>query len=159
MITLGPVRLAGRARLGQTPEEWLGRARAAVAEYDRLINNASAIADPEARGEILMWIGRTDVPGNPAERYAAVRMDVGEAEVSGPAQIYAENVARSRIGQLEKAVADLSERIANALNSYGTLPAPQGAGSVTQAAGISMMCVIGGVALLGLVIVPLLVSN
>lgn len=158
-MVLGSVRLAARARLGQTPEEWLGRARAAVSEYDRLINNASAIADPEARGEILMWIGRTDVPGSPAERYAAVRMDVGEAEVSGPVQIYAEDMARSRIMQLENAVADLSERVANALNSYGTLPAPGGAGSMTQAAGISTMCIIGGVALLGLIVVPLLVSN
>lgn len=158
-MVLGPVGLAGRARLGQTPEEWLGRARAAVAEYDRLIKGASAIADPEARGEILMWIGRTDVPGSPAERYDAVRMDVGEAEASGPAQIYADGVARSRIGQLENAVTDLSERVSNALASYGTLQAPGGAGSMTQAAGISTMCVIGGIALLGLIVVPLLVSN
>lgn len=152
-MRLGQVRLVGGPRLGQTPEEWLGRARMALAEYDRLLGEAATVADADARGEILKWIGRADVPGSPAERYAAVRGDT-----EGGAARFSEDLAQRRAAQLEDAVSELSARVSNAVEAYGALPAPGGAGGTTQAAGRTAWCVTGGIALLGLVVVPLLVK-
>lgn len=160
-MRLGPTTLAGvpsRARLGQSPDSWLGRARAAVSDYDRLLGEAATVADTDARGEILKWVGRSDVPGSPAERYAAVRMDVQRAEADGAPAAYSERTAQARVEQLEDAVRELDANVSRAIEAYGALPAPEGAGGATQAADSTAMCVTGGIALLGLVVLPLLVG-
>lgn len=150
---LRPVRLAGR--LGQVPEQpyadALKNATREVRHWDELLYRLAAIRDDAARKDILDWIGRADIPGSPAERYAAVR----DTLVAGytPDEIFAK-----RVDELDYMLATLQDKIVEA-EASGTLPAPKkmGAGS-TPEAGISESCVLGGVSLLGLIVIPLLLD-
>lgn len=144
--------LAGAGRLGQAQAtDWTARAKAAVTAYDSQLKAASTIADDGGRGAILMWIGRDDVPGSPAERYGAVLRDLAQSASAG-------DIGRQRIEQLESAVAEMASKVSTALQTYGTLPASSGAGSKPEFLGMSTMCVAGGIALLALVVIPLLLD-
>jgi hypothetical protein len=139
---------ASRRALGQEPEEWRRRAKDAVARFDLLLARISLVADDEERGRLLKEIGRDDVPGTPAERYTVVKQDLAAAEAQTP------EVATARIRHLEEDLFRLDTGVALAEDSYGTLAAPEGAAGAPgrTAAGL----VAGGIALLGLVVVPLL---
>jgi hypothetical protein len=145
-----------RPSLGQAGSDLLARARAAAVAYDRQLQQAASIANDTARGEILMWVGRADMPGSPAERYTAVLRDVAQAE-SGAAP-YEGQIASDRVAQLEQAVTDLTSKVSSAIQAYGVLPASSEAGSRTEARDNTALCVAGGVALLALVVVPLLLD-
>lgn len=140
--------LFGLSVLSQAAPWWPGDARKAVEEYDRLLSRAALVSDADARGEILKWTGRADVPGSPAERYKVVT----DALKSGAP---ADAALRERVTQLSDQVDEFRAMVANAEESYGTLPAPGGAGSApargTTAAGLAL----GGIALLFLVVFPL----
>lgn len=151
MIPIGKEAARRPRWLGQSPGDWLARALRAVAEYDRLLKEAAAVADAEARGGILEWIGRADLPGSPAERYEAVRQDA----VAGAGQ-FGEELAQRRVAQLEDVVSELSARVSGAIAAYGALPA-RGAGDAAEARTVALLFA-GGLALLGLVIVPLLID-
>jgi hypothetical protein len=149
---------AGTARLGQTPDEWVGRARRAVGDFDSLLARASTVADDTARGDILKWVGRSDVPGAPAERRDVVARDAAQAARAGAASVYAAGTGPARVAQLEESNRGFSARVSNAITAYGALPAPAGAGGTTGRGRTTAVCVTGGIALLGLVVVPLLLD-
>lgn len=155
-----PLRMGTAARrrprwLGQAPEDWLARASRALAEYDRALAEAATIADDEAIGAILERIGRADAPGASAERYEAVRADAAQGAAG-----FADEIARRRVEQLEAAAAELASLVAEAKTAHGTLPAPEsGAGGAPGGGRTAAALVAGGIALLGLVVVPLLVLD
>jgi hypothetical protein len=155
---LGTVRLAQQAPEGPSwwPEEAQKRprrgpeeAQKTVKDYDDLLGRVAQIASADARGEILSWIGRSDVPGSPAERYKTVADALSQGAPSS-------DVLRKRLDDLEAAVGDLKAKVSNAEQSYGTLSSPAGGDSTPGAAGMMAKCVLGGLALLGLVVIPLL---
>src|SRR3972149_6393835 len=125
----------GRPRLGQLPGEWMARARKAVDHYEMTLAEASMVANDDARGEILKWIGRADGPGRPGERYYATGRDLMAAQASGPDQVYSEDVAQHRVEQLEAMVSEFDMKVSNALEAYGSLEGPLGAGGAAQGAG------------------------
>jgi hypothetical protein len=135
-------------RLGQNGTA--SGASEAVALYDSLVARVSNIADEEGRGEILKWIGRADVPGAPAERYQVVRNGVASGEAP-------DGLFMDRVKQLKEINAELSAKVINAEKAYGVLSAPEGAGSRPEA-GMGGLCLAGGVALLGLVVLPLVLD-
>lgn len=137
-----------RLRLGQ--EDLLSKGRQEVEAYDFLLGRVSMIADDTARGDILKWVGRSDMPGSPAERYKVVADGVARSETE-------DGFFGDRVEQLRGIVTELGARVDNAERAYGTLLAPAGAGS-TPEAGTAGLCLAGGIALLGLVVVPLLLE-
>lgn len=155
----GPIlgQSAPRRVLGQTADQWLARARTAMADYDALLQETSTVRDENARGEILEWLGRADVLGSPAERYAVAREDVRQAEMTGSSAIYSGEVSTQRVEQLEKVVSDFASKVASAIATFGSLPVPDGAGSATKS-GVTTQCVTGGIAFLGLVVLPLVLN-
>jgi tetrahydromethanopterin S-methyltransferase subunit B len=136
-----------RYRLGQTPDEWLRRAREAVANFDDLLAELAHVADDTVRGQILLWIGREDVPGSPAERYKVV---VGDLE---RAAAYTEEIPIKRVEELERAVDDLYQRVAGAGRAYGLFPGAEGA-EKPRMAPIPMMTafVLGSIVFVGLAV-------
>lgn len=148
---------AAKPRLAQTPaQDWLPMAQAAVKKYDQLLQVASRIANADARGQVLLWLGRADVPGSPAERYTAVVRDISQAQVSGWEAVYGTEspIARDRAWQLEKIVEEFGSRV----TGYDLLPASTEAGSTSEFWDKSTLCVAGSIALLALVVVPLLLD-
>lgn len=138
MIVPGKVPI--RRTLGQTDEEWRARAQKAIQDYDALVSELSSVPDDTARGEILKWIGRSDLPGAPAERYESLKMDLHRGPMNP-----------QKVGQLEEIVKEFGFK----LSTSGLLPAPSGAGSRTEV-GVMTWCILGGIGLLSLVILPLL---
>jgi hypothetical protein len=143
-----------RRSLGQA-EEWKARAQKAVDQYEELLRQASMIADEKTYAEILVWVGNSNMPGSPAERYFVVSKDLQES-VSGP--VDSEQVA-GRTARLELLNDQLYGKVNFALQAYGSLPAPgERAGGKPERASTATWCAIGGIALLGLVIMPLLLD-
>lgn len=139
-------------RLGQNSGNWVARAADAVLAYDALVRRLAEIASADARGQILDWLGREDVPGSPAERYAAVRGDLEAGIPYGEIEI-------NRAAQLEENVRELESRVENALAGYGTISAPATGAETVSWAGLSRSgLVAGGIGLLALVAIPVLVS-
>jgi hypothetical protein len=139
---------APRRTLGQEPEEWRRRAKDAVAHFDLILARVSLVADDEERGRLLKEIGRDDVPGTPAERYTVVKQDIATAGTQMP------EIATARIRQLEDDLSRLDTEVTLAEEAYGTLAAPEGAAGAPGRAAAGLVA--GGIALLGLVVVPLL---
>ena len=108
----------GRHALGQAPGEWSRRAWSAVTTFDELMAQSAHINDESARGEIMSWVGRSDVPGSPAERYLKVVTDIDE----DPERVYASEMEQRRVVDLEAAVSEFHQRTTEAANTYGLLP-------------------------------------
>lgn len=140
--------IQNRLRLGQA--DLMEKGRQEVEAYDFLLGRVSMIADDTARGDILKWVGRSDMPGSPAERYKVVADALARAETE-------DGLLGDRVEQLRRVVTELGARVDNAESAYGTLSAPAGAGS-TPEAGMGGLCLAGGIALLGLVVIPLLLE-
>jgi hypothetical protein len=122
----------------------------AVALYDALLARVPLIADEDARGEILKWVGRSDSIGSPSERYGKV----SEAVTSGAVM---DDALAQRLRQLHEINAEFTARVENAEKAYGTLSAAAAAGSMPEA-GLGGLCLSGGIALLGLVVLPLILD-
>jgi hypothetical protein len=137
----------GGRRMGQAPD-WKERAWKAVDGYDTLVARAAGISDDAARSSILGWVGRTNVPGSPAERYNVVVADL--AGMPEP------EMAMKRTEDLEDVVAEFETMVENALSSFGTIPKPSAGGVVSPEGGLTTKGVIvGAVAVLGLIVLPL----
>lgn len=145
--------------MGQASEEWLLRAQAAVSEFEGLFERAGRISDANARGALMRWIGREDVPGNPAERYKVVMVDLAEAE-GGILAAVGSDITESRVSQLEAITVEFHSKIASAEAAYGTIPAPADAGAgFVPGTGISRSGFFAGsIGLLALVAIPFLVD-
>ena len=138
-----------RVRLGQETW-WPDQAAKAVADYDRLVGRVAVIANEKARKEILDWIGRSDLPGSPAERYQVVSAALA-------AGVEADGMLEDRVNQLRAAVASLNAKVESAETAYGTLSAVKAAGSTSEA-DVRGLVISGSIALLGLIIAPLLLD-
>jgi hypothetical protein len=138
-------------RLGQASAWWPQEGVDAVSTYEGLMARVPLIADADARGEILKWVGRADIPGSPAERYNAVSNGLVQGGIG-------DDVMRGRLDQLKAINAELSARVSNAGKAYGMLSAADAAGSTPEAE-MAGLCMAGGIALLGLVIVPLVLVD
>ena len=144
------MRLAGS--MGQDRSAAIGQAQNLAAQYDDLLGRLALVEDDADRGEIVKWLGRADLPGSPAERYQVV---VDSLSTEGPLD---EGVFNKRVSDLASVVEELNARVRSA-ESSGTLPAPQmGAGSESEEGTAMGKCLAGGVALLGLYVLPFLVD-
>lgn len=138
----GRYKVANRKpKLGQDLSD---RTSEVLSKYDALVARASLIADDEARSELLEFIGSADVPGSPAERYVAAKGMTPNADVQS-----------ERLLQLESDVSELERRVRDAEVAYGTLQVPSGAGSMPGRERTVAKCVLGGIALFTLALVPL----
>lgn len=149
-MRLGRVRLAGS--MGQEDRSAdIRRAMDLVGRYDALLSRLALAGDDAARGETVMWLGRADLPGSPAERYqVVVEALASEGPVDG-------TMFAKRLSDLNGVVEELDGRVSSA-ESSGTLPAPEmGAGSTTEEGTPEGKCLAGGVALLGLFVLPFIV--
>ncbi len=150
-MNLGRVRLA--KALGQDDySQAIADGQKAVAQFDALLSRLAMVKDDGMRGDILKWIGRSDVPGDPAERYKVVV----DKLVSGAEP---DDVFAKRVSDLKADVSELEAKVKDA-ESYGTLPAPKsmGADEVPDQGTHMGMCLAGGIALLGLIVVPLMLD-
>lgn len=134
---------------------WPSEGLASIQQWDALVQRASQIANEDARREILEWIGRSDIPGSPAERYETVATDIQNRIT--PATTADVEIVRARLDALNRYVSELDAKVRNAEQAYGLLSASPEAGSMSER---SMMaeCISGGIALLGLVIFPLVLE-
>lgn len=138
------------------PPDWYQRAQDAISVYDQLVKEASLLGDEDARGKIFEFIGRTDMPSDPAERYVRVVADLKRAEATTPPDytVFTDDLVKERITQLEAINETLQPMLAEAIGKYGSFGSPNGEPSQPGqriAAGI----LTGSIALLGLVILPL----
>lgn len=148
----------GPIRMGQAVSSaawWPAEGLATAQTWDALLARVSQIADADVRGQILQWVGRSDVPGSPAERYKMIVDDLSSQY--SPANEQEVGVLKKRLDLLKSYTGQLESQVKAAENSYGTLSAPVGAGS-TPERDMMMECLTGGIALLGLVILPLVLD-
>lgn len=134
---------------------WPSEAASTVQAWNGLISRAALIADSDARGKLLSWVGRSDVPGSPAERYQAIAEDI-----SGKYQPLTDSDAgllRQRLDLLNSYKSELEARVKNAEQAYGVLTASAEVVSNPERHRM-MICVAGGIALLGFIILPLVLE-
>lgn len=145
-------------RMGQATSSaawWPAEGLSTAQEWDALISRTSQIADADAKGEILKWVGRSDIPGSPAERYKVIVDDLNTSY--SPATEAEVSELKNRLDLLKSYKSQLEAKVLNAEQAYGTLSAPAGAGSTPEQDRM-MECVTGGIALLGLIILPLILD-
>lgn len=145
-----PVRM-GQASAAWWPSEGLSTAQA----WDTLLSRVSQIANADAQGQILQWVGRSDVPGSPAERYQVIAEDLSSNySPSGDEEVSA---LMKRLDLLKSYTSQLEAKVRNAEQSFGALSASPEARS-TPERDMMMECVTGGIALFGLIIMPLILD-
>jgi hypothetical protein len=93
--------------MGAEPSDWEARGRAAVEGWDEWLGRAAGIRDDRLREEVIAWVGRSDVPGSPAERYQKVVDDL-RSPSADPER------AETRVKQLENQVDLLKSRVLKA---------------------------------------------
>lgn len=141
--------LSGPSLSQTAPTDWQSRGRSAITQWDALVARVSNIVDDAARGQLLEWMGRSDVPGSNTERYNAVLQDLREGEAADPA------LAERRVGQLEGAVEELSAFVGNAEEKYGTITGfPKKAPALDE-----KTLLVGGAALILLLVIPLMIKD
>src|SRR6185369_12127982 len=117
--------------------------------WDALLARTAKLADKNAQTQILDWVGRSDTPSSPAERYQVVVNDINsQFSPSTDAEIAS---LRQRLDQLESFLHQLEAKVKAAEQSSGALPASSEARS-TPERDMMMECVTAGIALLGLII-------
>jgi hypothetical protein len=134
---------------------WPAEGLATAQAWDALVSRVSQIANEGSQAEILDWIGRSDIPGSPAERYKMVVDDLNSKYSPSTSEDITQ--LKSRLDTLKSYKSQLEATVKNAEQSYGTLSAPAGASS-TPERDMMMECVTGGIALIGLVILPLILD-
>lgn len=134
---------------------WPAEGLSTVQGWDALISRVSQIANQAAQSDILKWVGRSDMSGSPAERYKMVADDLNtKFTPSTDAQI---SELRKRLDVLESFKGELEARVKTAEQSYGLLAASPGAVSTPEHDKM-MQYVTGGIALLGLIILPVILD-
>lgn len=146
------------ARMGQATSAaawWPSEGLATVQAWDALLARTAKLADKNAQTQILDWVGRSDTPSSPAERYQVVVNDINsQFSPSTDAEIAS---LRQRLDQLESFLHQLEAKVKAAEQSSGALPASSEARS-TPERDMMMECVTAGIALLGLIILPLVLD-
>lgn len=138
--------------LGQDNSSYVARAQAATAKYDELLGRISNIADEAARNELLAWISRSDVPGTPAERRKVVGEDMATPGVGIDTQI-------KRVGDLEEMNKTLEAKVKVAEAAYPSVQNPKEGQIKQNGVFTTTGIVLGVVSVLGLLVVPLIVSG
>ena len=103
--------------LGQTGRQWYEKAKAAIAEYDKLVQRTRQVANKTERENILAWLGSPTVVTSPAYRHASVMSDVREnVEAFTPLNYGAYNVERrqNRVTKLEDINDDFRDLVSTA---------------------------------------------
>jgi len=156
-LRTGPVepRMGQSAPAPAAPLWWPSEGLAAVQAWDALVARLAKVQNPDAQKEILAWIGRSDTPGSPAERYQVVADDVRTNY--SPLTQEQVDALRRRVDQLEANASEFEARVKNAEQAYGVFVASTEAPNMPEH-DMMMECVTGGIALLGLVIMPLLLD-
>lgn len=111
--------------LGQSGKEWYNRAKAGIAEYEKLEQRARQIANKTERENILAWLGSPTVPTTPAYRFNSVRSDVREnVEAFTPLNYGAYDVERrqNRVVKLEDMNDEFRDLVSTAESVFGKLP-------------------------------------
>lgn len=145
-------------RMGQVTSAaawWPSEGLATAQAWDALLARTAKLADKNAQTQILDWVGRSRTPGSPAERYQVVVNDIN-TQFSPWSESEAASL-RQRLDQLGSFVAQLEAKVKAAEQSSGTLPASSEARS-TPEQDMMMECVTAGIALLGLIILPLVLD-
>lgn len=146
-----PVRMGQEASVAAW---WPTEGLTSIQRWDALLSRVSQLADPGAREEILQWISRSDIPGTPAERYQVVVADIrNRITPSTPSEAV---IVRDRLDSLNRHLGELEAMVNRVETAYGLLPASTEAGSRMERGMVE--CVSGGIALLGLVILPLILD-
>lgn len=138
--------------LGQDNSSYVARAQAATAKYDELLGRISNIGNEAARNELLSWISRSDVPGTPAERRKTVGEDLANPGVGVDTQI-------KRVGDLEEMNKALEAKVKAAELAYASVQNPKEGQVKENGMFTTTGIVLGAVSLLGLLVVPLMVSG
>src|SRR6186997_2247043 len=69
----------GGVSMGQTTSSsawWPSEGLATVQAWDALLSRTAKLADKNAQTQILDWVGRSDTPSSPAERYQVIVNDI-----------------------------------------------------------------------------------
>lgn len=149
-----PVRM-GQEAPSTSAAWWPTEGLSAAQAWDALIARVSQIANEGAQNEILKWVGRSDIPGSPAERYKVIVDDLNRKFTpSTEGQI---SDLKKRVDVLKSYAGELEAKIKSAEQAYGMLSASSGAGS-TPGHDRTMEYVAGGIALLGLIVLPVILD-
>lgn len=157
-LRMGPVPLQMGQAAPVAPSSaawWPAEGLSTVQTWDALLSRVSKISNPDSQKDILQWIGRSDIPGSPAERYKVVVDDLNtKFTPSTNEQI---TTLRNRLDQLKENTSQLEAKVKNAEQAYGVFVASTGATSMPDH-DMVMECVTGSIALLGLIILPLILD-
>lgn len=114
--------------MGQTtPYQWYQKAKAETAKFESILTRAAKIANKTAREEVLAWVGKSDVQGSPAYRYASVMSDLrDDVEAFTPPNYDAYKVSRrrDRVTELADVNKSFEPRVNQAIAVNGELPEP-----------------------------------
>jgi hypothetical protein len=152
MAPMTPHRQMGQ--VGSSAAWWPTEGLTTAQAWDALLARAAKLSDGPAKTEILQWVGRSDIPGSPAERYRII-VDNLNANFS-PSTEEEVTTLRNRLDLLKFYTGDLEAKVKNAEES-GAPAAPSGAASTTERDRM-MECVAGSIALIGLIILPLILD-
>jgi len=108
------------------------RAQAAVTKYQSLMARLNDVNNAEAQLEIRNWLGDSNTPGTPAERYGVVEADLMAGQPDPTLQA-------KRVSDLESLLADFESRVAGAEAAYGTSTDGQIAGSGLSGNDLAML--------------------
>ena len=120
---MSPAQLAAGARLGQTADEWIRRARAAVAAFAQLRDGVlPRVMDLRKRQDIIDWLGSIYVDESPEYRWNTVVYDLSTIPERGKA-IYDIGQQQNRVKKLEAYVEDFRDKI-GAAGALSPTPEP-----------------------------------
>jgi len=130
----------GGYSLGQTPEEWYARAKAAVAEFDNLAARTAKVANKAERERIAKDFGLTNPADSDKAMYRRndVAQTIAQVESYSPPNYLIYSVgqrARNKVQALENWNSDFRSQVKTAEDTYGILPEPQVIEKVVQVPG------------------------
>ena len=117
----------GAAWMGQTGQQWYGRAQQAVARYDQWIEQARKIANAQAREAVLdAYYGDPNDEDSALYRRNSVARYIDQAEGFTPVNynIFEKASRQERIVKLEEWNSDLRSATKDAIAMWGELPEP-----------------------------------
>lgn len=139
----------------QDTASYMARAQVAVTKYDALLGRVANIGNEAARNEMLTWISRSDVPGTPAERRNVVAQDLANSGVGTTLDTLAK-----RISGLEEINNTFEAKVKVNEQAYPSVQNPKESGQVkVEGVFTKTGIVLGVVSVLGLLVVPLMVSG
>lgn len=119
---------APKPQLGQSEQQWFGRAKSAVAAYDDLWTRTALIGNKEYRAQLAAkYHTKPEDQDGALYRRNSVAYNVSQAESHTPVQyeIYAQNDQQNRVTKLENWNKDFRHDVEYGEKEYGILPAPE----------------------------------